>query len=60
MLLHGQAFQASTWQETGTLEALGGHGVRAIAVDLPGEASHLPRCPPVHRQATAAPKVSAS
>ncbi|EFN55558.1 hypothetical protein CHLNCDRAFT_134030 [Chlorella variabilis] len=31
-----QAFQASTWQETGTLEALGGHGVRAIAVDLPG------------------------
>lgn len=35
VLLHGQAFQASTWRDTGTLEALGAAGVRAVAVDLP-------------------------
>lgn len=42
VLLHGQAFQADTWQQTGTLSALGAAGVRAVAVDLPGE--RQPRC----------------
>lgn len=36
VLLHGAAFQAETWRETGTLERLAAEGRRAIAVDLPG------------------------
>jgi pimeloyl-ACP methyl ester carboxylesterase len=36
LLLHGAAFQAETWKELGTLEALGAAGFRATAADMPG------------------------
>jgi len=36
LLLHGQSFRATTWDETGTLARLADAGRRAIALDLPG------------------------
>lgn len=36
LFLHGKAFQAETWQELGTLEAVADAGLFAIALDLPG------------------------
>lgn len=35
-LLHGMAFKAWSWDESGVLKELARHGRRAIAVDLPG------------------------
>jgi abhydrolase domain-containing protein 14 len=36
VLLHGMKFQAETWRELGTLEALAALGLRVLAVDIPG------------------------
>ncbi|MBI5190163.1 MAG: alpha/beta hydrolase [Nitrospirae bacterium] len=36
LLLHGMSFQAETWRELGTLEALGKAGYDATAADMPG------------------------
>ncbi len=36
ILLHGAAFSASTWVDTGTLRALCEAGLTGVAVDLPG------------------------
>ncbi len=36
ILLHGQAFQAKTWEEQGIIKALAKAGRRVVAVDLPG------------------------
>ncbi|PIE56244.1 MAG: 2-hydroxy-6-oxo-6-phenylhexa-2,4-dienoate hydrolase [Desulfobulbus propionicus] len=36
VLLHGKAFQAETWRETGTLEYLAGQGFHCLALDMPG------------------------
>lgn len=36
VLLHGMKFQATTWQELGTLEHIAKAGFQAIAVDMPG------------------------
>ncbi|AAT43573.1 alpha/beta fold hydrolase [Picrophilus oshimae] len=36
LLFHGARFNARTWEETGTIDALSGAGFRAISVDFPG------------------------
>ncbi len=36
ILLHGMNFQATTWQELGTLDYLAGLGLHVLAVDMPG------------------------
>jgi hypothetical protein len=46
VLLHAEGLAAETWRESGTLAALDGIGVRAIAVDLPGAPPPSPPSPP--------------
>ncbi len=36
LLFHGARFNARTWEETGTIDALSNSGFRAISVDFPG------------------------
>lgn len=36
VLLHGMKFQASTWQELGTLQRIADAGYQALALDMPG------------------------
>ena len=36
LLLHGQKFDSSTWEQLGTLTVLADHGLRAVAIDAPG------------------------
>ena len=36
VFLHGKAFQAATWQELGTLDAVSTAGIPFVALDLPG------------------------
>jgi len=36
ILLHGMKFQAQTWRELGTLDALAGSGMHVLAIDMPG------------------------
>lgn len=36
LFLHGMSFQANTWKELGTLDALGGAGYDVTAIDIPG------------------------